>query len=81
MYTGGFNRVASELGIEGIPSFAALLLGDLALATDVPELLGIPREQLDTWTPRRPERYRRGARVCATPARSTHSFRLHYPSE
>ena len=32
----GFNRVAAELGVDGVPSFPALLLGDLSLVTDVP---------------------------------------------
>jgi UDP:flavonoid glycosyltransferase YjiC (YdhE family) len=63
LYTGGFNRVARELGVEGVPSFPALLLGDLTLVTDVPEVLGIPREELDAWTPKDPSRYRRGTRL------------------
>lgn len=63
IYTAGFNRVAKELGVVGIPSFAALLLGDLTLVTDVPEVLGIPREELDAWMPRDPSRYRPGTRL------------------
>lgn len=63
IYTSGFNRVAAELGVEGIPSFAALLLGDLTLVTDRPELLGIPRTELESWTPRNPSRYRRCTRL------------------
>ena len=63
IYTAGFNRMAKELGVMGIPSFAALLLGDLTLVTDVPEVLGIPRNELDAWTPRDPSRYRPGTRL------------------
>ena len=63
VYTAGFNRVAAELGVEPVPSFAALLLGDLTLVTDVPELLGLPRAQVDGWTPRDPRRYRPGTRL------------------
>jgi len=63
IYTGGFNRVAAELGVEGVPSFAALLLGDLSLVTDVPEVLGISRSEIDGWTPRDPSRYRAGTRL------------------
>jgi UDP:flavonoid glycosyltransferase YjiC (YdhE family) len=59
-YTAGFNRVAAELGVEPVPSFAALLLGDLTLVTDVPELLGLTRAEVDGWTPRDPRRYRPG---------------------
>ncbi len=62
-YIAGFNRVADELGVEGIPSFPALLLGDLTLVTDVPEMLGIPRAELDGWVPRRPASYRPGTHL------------------
>jgi UDP:flavonoid glycosyltransferase YjiC (YdhE family) len=63
VYTDGFNKVAHELGIPGIPSFPALLLGDLTLVTDVPEVLGISREEIDSWTPPDPSRYRAGTRL------------------
>jgi len=62
IYTAGFNRVAAELDVEGIPSFVALLLGDLTLVTDVPEVLGITRAELESWTPKDPSRYRAGTR-------------------
>ena len=63
IYTVGINRVAAELGVEPVPSFPALLLGDLTLVTDVPELLGLPRADVDGWTPRDPRRYRPGTRL------------------
>ncbi|MGN6681718.1 MAG: glycosyltransferase [Streptosporangiaceae bacterium] len=63
IYTGGFNRVAAQLGVEPIPSFPALLLGDLTLVTDVPELLGLSRAEVDEWAPRDPARYRPGTRL------------------
>ncbi|TDW17481.1 glycosyltransferase [Kribbella kalugense] len=50
-YCGGFNRVAAELGVEGIPSLAALLLGDLSLVPEVPEVLGISSSELAAWQP------------------------------
>jgi UDP:flavonoid glycosyltransferase YjiC (YdhE family) len=62
-YTAGVNRVAAKLGVEPVPSFAALLLGDLSLVTDVPEVLGVPRADVDGWTPRDPGRYRPGTRL------------------
>jgi UDP:flavonoid glycosyltransferase YjiC (YdhE family) len=65
-YTGGFNRVAAELGVEGVPSFPALLLGDLTLVTEIPEVLGVSRAEIDEWRPRNPRRYRRGTRLRAT---------------
>ena len=55
--------MAAELGVAPIPSFAALLLGDLTLVTDVPEVLGICRAEIDAWTPRDPSRYRPGTRL------------------
>jgi UDP:flavonoid glycosyltransferase YjiC (YdhE family) len=63
IYTAGFNRVAAELGVEPVPSFPALMLGDLTLVTDVPELLGLSRAQVDGWTPRDLARYRPGTRL------------------
>jgi UDP:flavonoid glycosyltransferase YjiC (YdhE family) len=66
LYTSGFNRVARELGVEGVPSFPALLLGDLTLVTDVPEVLGVSREEVERWTPRDPSRYRKGTRFRVT---------------
>ena len=52
-YIGGFNRVAAELGVEPVPSFAALLSGDLTLVTEAPEVLGIPPAEMAAWRPRR----------------------------
>lgn len=60
IYCSGFNRAARALGVEGVPSFAALLLGDLTLVTDVPEILGVSTEILERWTPRRGTGYRAG---------------------
>jgi UDP:flavonoid glycosyltransferase YjiC (YdhE family) len=50
-YTGGFNRIAAELGVEGIPSLAALLLGDLSLVPEIPEVLGVSAAEVAAWTP------------------------------
>jgi UDP:flavonoid glycosyltransferase YjiC (YdhE family) len=57
------DAVAAELGVEGVPSLAALLMGDLTLVTDVPELTGLSAEALAGWTPRDPSRYRRAPRL------------------
>jgi UDP:flavonoid glycosyltransferase YjiC (YdhE family) len=65
-YTGGFNRVAAELGVEGVPSFPALLLGDLSLVTELPEVLGLSLDDVDGWVPRNPRRYRQGTTLRAT---------------
>jgi UDP:flavonoid glycosyltransferase YjiC (YdhE family) len=45
------NAVADEFGVTGVPSFMALMCGDLTLVTDVPEVLGIARDDLQRWRP------------------------------
>jgi len=45
------NEIAAELGVEPVPSLAALMLGDLTLVTDVPEVLGVPEAALQAWRP------------------------------
>jgi UDP:flavonoid glycosyltransferase YjiC (YdhE family) len=62
-YTGGFNRVAAELGVAGVPHLPALLLGDLTLVTEVPEVLGISPSDMDGWRPRADSGFRPGARM------------------
>lgn len=60
------NDVASELGVEPVPTLAALMLGDLTLVTDVPEVLGIPSADLEAWRPTRPKTYRPATRLVYT---------------
>jgi UDP:flavonoid glycosyltransferase YjiC (YdhE family) len=62
LYTGGFNALAAELGVEPIPSLPALLMGDLSLVTEAPEVLGISREAMDSWRPSGGA-YRAGSRL------------------
>ncbi|MBX3232014.1 MAG: hypothetical protein KIT84_20140 [Labilithrix sp.] len=62
LYCGQFNELAEELGVEIVPSFAALLLGDLTLVTDCPEVLGISAADLEAWKPH-PSRYRAGTKL------------------
>ncbi|MFA1539933.1 glycosyltransferase [Actinomadura monticuli] len=59
----GFNRVAASLGVEGVPSLAALLMGDLALVPEIPEVAGVPASVLEAWTPGADPRYRPGTRL------------------
>ena len=60
------NTVAAELDVEPVPTLAALMVGDLTLVTDVPEVLGIPSTELEAWRPRRPGVYRPGTRLVYT---------------
>ena len=62
-YCGGFNRVADELSIEEVPSLAALLLGDLSLVPEAPEVLGISATELAAWRPGKG--YRPSSRLAA----------------
>lgn len=57
------NDVARELGVDPVPTLAALMLGDLTLVTDLPEVLGVPEEALHAWRPRRPQAYRPGTQL------------------
>jgi UDP:flavonoid glycosyltransferase YjiC (YdhE family) len=60
-YCGGFNRVAARLGVEPVPSLAALVLGDLSLVPEAPDVLGVAPADLQAWRPGRG--YRPGIRL------------------
>lgn len=62
-YCGGFNRVAAELGVPPIPSLAALVLGDLTLVTEAPEVIGIPEAVMHAWSSEGKRGYRPGMRL------------------
>lgn len=62
-YCATLNAVARELGVEAVPSLAALLLGDLTLVTDVPELTGVSKVDLESWAPADPRPYRRSPQL------------------
>ncbi len=51
-----------------------LLIGDHTLVTDVPEILGIPAEELECWEPRHPKRYRARPRFYYVGAIFTRAF-------
>jgi UDP:flavonoid glycosyltransferase YjiC (YdhE family) len=57
------NVVAAELGVEPVPSLAALMLADLTLVTDVPEILGVSAHDMDAWRPRPARAFRAGTRL------------------
>jgi len=42
------------------------MVSDLTLVTDVPEVLGVPRQALESWRPRRPQAYRSGRKLTYT---------------
>lgn len=64
LHCSGFNRVAKQLGVEGVPSFAQLLLGDITIVTETPEMLGVSAAELEAWRPTR-SGYRTSTRLYA----------------
>jgi UDP:flavonoid glycosyltransferase YjiC (YdhE family) len=60
------NNVAAELGVEPVPTLAALMLGDLTLVTDLPEVLGVPAAELEAWRPTDPNHYRPNTQLVYT---------------
>lgn len=60
------NDVAAELGVDSVPTLAAMMLGDLTLVTDCEEVLGISNAELAAWRPRHPKAYRLGTKLVAT---------------
>jgi UDP:flavonoid glycosyltransferase YjiC (YdhE family) len=46
-----FNAVACELGTAPVRGIMDLMMGDLTLVTDVPEILGISEPDLEAWRP------------------------------
>ncbi len=51
LYLAGFNALATELGVTPIPSFPALILGDLVLVTEAPEVYGVGEAEMQNWRP------------------------------
>lgn len=60
------NNVAAELGVEPVPTLAALMLGDLTLVTDLPEVLGVSVAELEAWRPNRSGHCRPDTRLVYT---------------
>ncbi|MEJ2617729.1 MAG: hypothetical protein P8Z35_22430, partial [Ignavibacteriaceae bacterium] len=58
-----FNSVADSIGIKPIRSFFDLMMGDLTLVTDVPEILGISEKEMEEWRPSNTKFYRSSARL------------------
>jgi UDP:flavonoid glycosyltransferase YjiC (YdhE family) len=52
LYLAGFDALAAELGVPPIPSFPALILGDLVLVTEAPEVYGVSEQEMKAWRPR-----------------------------
>lgn len=63
------NDVARGLKVEPVPTLAALMLGDITMVTDTPDVLGVSREVMSQWRPAtssRPPAYRPDTRLVYT---------------
>lgn len=61
------NTLAAELGVAPVPTLAAMMVADLTLVTDTPEVLGIPAEAIAAWRPQRhPRAFRPETRLVCT---------------
>lgn len=58
------NRAAAVLGAPPVPSTPALLLGDVTLVPELPQVLGLSEEDLRAWRPRHPDAFRPQPRLC-----------------
>ncbi len=61
-WTYPFNQLASELGLPEYKSTLDFMAGDLTLVMDAPQILGISPEELESYQPRHPRRFRRPPR-------------------
>ncbi len=57
IYTKPFNAVAKKLKIAPVKSVADLFLGDYALVTDTPEIIGFSKEEMENWQNTKDSRY------------------------
>ena len=58
-----FNAVANDLNIEPVRSMLDMVMGDLTLITDVPEILTIPEDEMEAWRPSDTRFFRPSARL------------------
>lgn len=46
-----FNEVAESFGVEKFHSMTEVMMGDVVVVTDLPEILGISKEDIEGWKP------------------------------
>lgn len=49
--TKSFNQIAKDYNLKPFNSITEIMMGDINIVTDVPEILGIPKEELENWMP------------------------------
>ena len=60
------NEVADELCVDPVPTLAALMLGDLTLVTDLPDLVGVTAAEMEAWRPSGTHLYRERTQLTYT---------------
>lgn len=58
-----FNKIAEELNVRPFTGALDLMMGDLTLVTDTPEILGVTKDAMECWKPRNPRLYSRSPRL------------------
>lgn len=58
-----FNVVARKLDIEPIHSTLDLFMGDITIVTEAPEILGITKDDLEGWVPKKPDLFHDSPRL------------------
>ncbi|WP_157950012.1 nucleotide disphospho-sugar-binding domain-containing protein [Vallitalea okinawensis] len=49
--TKSFNKVSKKYNLKPFNSITEMMMGDINIVTDVPEILGIPKAELENWAP------------------------------
>lgn len=50
--TKSFNKVAKKYNVTPFRNMEEIMMGDVVIVTDVPEILTISKEEIENWTPR-----------------------------
>lgn len=50
--TKSFNKVAKKYGVLPFRSLEEIMMGDVVIVTDVPEILTIPKDEMESWSPK-----------------------------
>ncbi len=63
MFIKPFNEIAKEFNVRPFTGALDLMMGDLTLVTDTPEILGVAKDTMEGWKPSNPRLYSRSPRL------------------
>lgn len=63
MFIKPFNEIAEEFNVRPFTGALDLMMGDLTLVTDTPEILGVAKDKMEDWKPCNPRLYSRSPRL------------------